>query len=160
MLLTYSLDYSASLAFLVKHHYWLTVSLLLVNWLCLYMVLRPFNWFNRMDQWTIWLRFKYVRCFFINWVRAKRSNPDLCVLRILWLSPGIPPGLHGRYFLVESPLANSYLLSICLVPSTVAAIIIPLTSNTTSCVLREPKDETQTKRQHWSSKKMILISKL
>lgn len=107
----HSLDYRASVEFLVKYHYWLTIILTLGK-------LTAFTWSLAhlicVAEWTSVIFDSNLNfSIFLSDTgsdRAKRSNQHQWGTRALWLSCVLLPGLQDGCFLVDSHSCNKYLL--------------------------------------------------
>lgn len=94
------------------------------------MILSLFNWYDIMNQWYIWLKFKFRKFVFSNWVRqSQEKQPPSVWYKNFVTFPSASVWSSGWVFSGRKPFIQHYLLSTCCVPNTVVTIDFPMMQN-------------------------------
>ena len=94
------------------------------------MILSLFNCYDIMNQWYIWLKFKFLKFLFSNWVRqSQETQPPFVWYKNFVTIPSASLWSSGWVFSGRKSFIQHYLLSTCCVPNTVVTVDVPLMQN-------------------------------
>lgn len=93
------------------------------------MILSLFNWYDIMNQWYIWLKFRFLKFLFSNWVRqSQEKQPPSVWYKNFVTFPSASVWSSGWVFSGRKSFIQHY-LSACCVPNTVVTIDFPMMQN-------------------------------